>query len=187
MSLIGKKINEFKVQAFFDGDFIEVTEKDLQDKWSILFFYPADFSFVCPTELEDLANKYEEFKKIGAEVYSVSTDTHFCHKAWHESSESISKIDYPMIGDPTHVLTKDLESLIEETGLAERSTFIINPKGEVSAYEVSAGNVGRNAGELLRKVQALQFVWENGDNVCPANWLPGGETLKPSADLVGKI
>ena len=187
MSLIGKKVGEFNAKAYHNEEFIDVSEKDLQGRWSVLFFYPADFSFVCPTELEDLADNYEEFKKLDCEIYSVSTDSHFVHKAWHDDSERIGKIQYPMIADPTHVLTRDLDALIEADGLAERATFIINPEGEVVAYEVSAGAVGRSADELLRKVKALQFVRENGDEVCPAKWQPGAETLKPSLDLVGKL
>ena len=176
MSLNGKKISEFKLQAYQNEDFIEVTDKDLLGKWSVLFFYPADFTFVCPTELEDLENKY-----------SVSCDTHFVHKAWHESSDRIGKVEYPMIGDPTGKLAKDLDVYIEDAGQAERGTFVINPDGEVVLYEVSAGNIGRNADELLRKVEAAQFVYEHGDEVCPAKWHPGEETLKPSFDLVGKL
>lgn len=187
MSLIGKKIEEFNAKAYLNEEFIDVSEKDLTGAWPVLFFYPADFTFVCPTELEDLANIYDEFKAIDTEIYSVSTESHFTHKAWHDHSEKISKIKYPMIADPTHKLTRSLESLIEEDGMAERSTFILNPDGQVAAYEVSAGNVGRNAKELLRKVKALQFVRENGDEVCPANWQPGEKTLKPSLDLVGKL
>lgn len=187
MSLIGKKLNEFKVQVYHNDAFSELTEQDLLGKWSVLFFYPADFSFVCPTELEDLADLYTDFQDVDCEIYSVSTDTHFVHKAWHDTSERIGKIDYPMIADPTATITRDLDSLIEETGLAERSTFILNPEGEVVAYEVSAGNVGRNATELLRKVKALQFVAEHNDEVCPANWEPGAATLSPSLDLVGKL
>ena len=152
-----------------------------------IFFYPADFTFVCPTELEDLANKYEEFRNVGCEVYSVSTDTHFVHKAWHDASERIKKINYPMLADPTHAISKDFEVLIESDGLAERGTFIINPEGKIVGYEVTAGNVGRNAEELFRKVQACQFVHAHGDQVCPANWKPGAETLKPSLDLVGQL
>lgn len=187
MSLINKEVNDFKVTAFKDNKFIDVERKDLEGKWSIFFFYPADFTFVCPTELFDLQEKYEEFKKCGCEVYSVSTDTHFTHMAWHESSERIKKVEYPMIGDPTHVLSKDFEVLIEESGMCERGTFIVDPDLKIVSYEVSAGNVGRNAEELLRKLQACQFVREHGDEVCPAKWRPGDDTLKPGVDLVGKL
>ena len=187
MSLIGKKIEEFDVPAYYDGDIIRVSNKDLEGKWSVFFFYPGDFTFVCPTELEDLALSYDKFKSIDCEIYSVSTDTHFVHKAWHDHSERISKLEYPMLADPTHVLSKDFEVLIEESGLAERGTFIVNPEGKIVAYEVNAGNVGRNAEELLRKLQACQFVYEHGDEVCPAKWQPGAKTLKPSLDLVGQL
>ncbi len=187
MSLINKEINDFKVQAFHNGSFKEVTKADLLGKWNILFFYPADFTFVCPTELEDLADKYPEFAKANCEVYSVSCDTHFVHKAWHDASDRIKKIQYPMLADPTHALSKDLEVYIEESGVSERGTFIINPEGKIVAYEVNAGNVGRNADELFRKLQACQFVFEHGDEVCPAKWQPGADTLKPSLDLVGQL
>lgn len=187
MSLIGKEVSEFKVQAFVNGEFREVTKQDVLGKWAIFFFYPADFTFVCPTELEDLAAKYDEFKSMGCEVYSVSCDTHFVHKAWHDASDTIKKIKYPMLGDPTGALARDFDVMIEESGLAERGTFVIDPEGKIAAYEVNAGNVGRNADELLRKVQALQFVAEHGDEVCPAKWKPGAKTLKPSLELVGLI
>ena len=187
MSLIGKQINEFKVQSYVNGEFKEVSKQDVLGKWSVFFFYPADFTFVCPTELEDLANKYEEFKKIGCEIYSVSCDTHFVHKAWHDASETIKKIQYTMLADPTAALAKDFDVYIEADGVAERGTFIVNPEGNIVAYEVSGGNVGRNADELLRRVQASQFVYEHGDEVCPAKWKPGEKTLKPSLDLVGMI
>lgn len=187
MSLINKEVNDFTVQAFVNNSFQAVSKADILGKWSVFFFYPADFTFVCPTELEDLANKYAEFQAIGCEIYSVSTDTHFVHKAWHDASERIKKIQYPMLADPTHALSKDFEVLIEENGLAERGTFVVNPESKIVAYEVNAGNVGRNADELLRKVQALQFVAAHGDEVCPAKWQPGAETLKPSLDLVGQL
>ena len=187
MSLINKEIADFTVQAYHEGDFKTVTKADTLGKWSVFFFYPADFTFVCPTELEDLAEKYPEFQAAGCEVYSVSTDTHFVHKAWHDASDRIKKINYFMLADPTHALAKDFEVLIEADGLAERGTFVVNPEGKIAAYEVSAGNVGRNADELFRKVQALQFVAEHGDEVCPAKWQPGAETLKPSLDLVGML
>ena len=187
MSMINKEVNEFKVQSYQNGEFREVSKADILGKWSVFFFYPADFTFVCPTELEDLANKYEEFKAAGCEIYSVSTDTHFVHKAWHDASERIKKIQYVMLADPTHALSRDFEVLIEEDGLAERGSFIVNPEGKIVSYEVSAGNVGRNADELFRKLQACQFVAEHGDQVCLAKWTPGAETLKPSLDLVGQL
>ena len=187
MSMINKEIANFKVQAYHNNEFKTVTKDDVLGKWSVFFFYPADFTFICPTELEDLANKYEEFKAIGVEIYSVSTDSHFVHKAWHDASDRIKKINYPMLADPTHAISKDFDVLIEDAGQAERGTFIVNPEGKIVGYEVSAGNVGRNADELFRKVQACQFVHEHGDEVCPAKWQPGAETLKPSLDLVGML
>lgn len=187
MSLINKKVSDFTVQAYHNGEFKEVTLESMKGHWSVVVFYPADFTFVCPTELEDLANKYNEFKNINCEIYSVSCDTHFVHKAWHDTSKTIKKIQYPMLADPTATLAKDFDVYIEADGLAERGTFIINPEGKIVAYEVIAGNVGRNADELLRRVQASQFVYEHGDEVCPAKWKPGEKTLKPSLDLVGMI
>lgn len=187
MSLVGKKIQEFKVQAYHEGQFKEVTNSSLEGHWSVFFFYPADFTFVCPTELGDLADNYEAFKGIGCEVYSVSTDTHFVHKAWADTSETIGKIKYPMLADPTGALARQLEVLIEEEGLALRGTFIVNPEGIIKAYEVHDLGIGRDADELLRKVQAAQFVAAHGDQVCPAKWKPGSETLSPSLDLVGKL
>ena len=143
MSLIGKEIQDFKTQAFIKDEFKEITKQDLLGKWNVFFFYPADFTFVCPTELEDLANKYNEFKNINCEIYSVSCDTHFVHKAWHDTSKRIQKIQYPMLADPTATLAKDFDVYIEADGLAERGTFIVNPEGKIVAYEVIAGNVGQ--------------------------------------------
>lgn len=187
MSLIGKEISDFTVQAFVNGNFKAMSKQDIMGKWSVFFFYPADFTFVCPTELEDLANMYDEFQKINCEILGVSCDTHFVHKAWHDKSETIQKIQYPMLGDPAAVLAKDFEVYIEAEGIDERGTFIVNPEGKIQSYEVVAGNIGRNAAELLRRVQALQFVAEHGDEVCPAKWKPGEKTLKPSLELVGSI
>ena len=186
MSLIGKKINEFKATAYQNGEFINVTSDSLRGKWSVVVFYPADFSFVCPTELEDLAEHYEKFKAEGCEVYSVSTDTHFVHKAWHDTSERIKKIQFPMVADPTGKISREFEVLVEEEGLALRGSFVINPEGVIVAYEVHDMGIGREASELLRKLQAAKFVAEHGE-VCPAKWQPGKETLKPSIDLVGKL
>lgn len=184
---INQKLPAFKSQAFVDGQFKEITEKDLLGKWSVLFFYPADFTFVCPTELGDMADKYEELKKMGVEVYSVSTDTHFTHKAWHDTSDTIKKIKYPMLADPTGNLTKALGVYIEEEGLALRGTFLFNPEGLLKVVEVHDNGIGRNAEELLRKIQAAQFIAKHPGEVCPAKWKPGSETLKPGLDLVGKI
>ena len=187
MSQIGKQIGEFSVQAYQNGEFKQVTREDVLGHWSLFFFYPADFTFVCPTELEELQENYEGFKAEGCEVYSVSCDTHFVHKAWHDESERIGKVTYPMLADPAHVLARDFEVLIEEGGLAERGAFIVDPEGKIQVYEVTAGGIGRNAAELLRLVQAAKFVAEHGDQVCPAKWTPGAETLKPSLDLVGAL
>lgn len=186
MSLIGKKINEFKATAYQNGEFINVTSDSLRGKWSVVVFYPADFTFVCPTELEDLAEHYEKFKAEGCEVYSISTDTHFVHKAWHDTSERIKKIQFPMVADPTGKISREFEVLVEEEGLALRGSFVINPEGVIVAYEVHDMGIGREASELLRKLQAAKFVAEHGE-VCPAKWQPGKETLKPSIDLVGKL
>ncbi|MFR1709686.1 MAG: alkyl hydroperoxide reductase subunit C [Clostridium sp.] len=187
MSLINKKVSDFKVQAYQNGEFKEVTLDSVKGHWSVFVFYPADFSFVCPTELGELADNYAKFQEIGCEVYSVSEDTHFVHKAWADASETIAKIKYPMLGDPTGKLARDFEVLIEEEGLALRGSFVVNPEGEIKAYEIHDLGIGRNSEELLRKVQAAQFVAEHGDQVCPAKWKPGEETIAPSLDLVGKL
>ena len=187
MSLINKEVSPFKAQAYHKNDFVEITNEDLKGKWSVFVFYPADFTFVCPTELGDLADAYDEFQKIGCEVYSVSTDSHFVHKAWHDASDTIKKITYPMIADPTGKIAEDFGVLVHDTWQALRGSFVINPEGKIVAYEVNDMGIGRDAQELLRRVQAAQFVAEHGDQVCPAKWKPGAETLKPSFDLIGKI
>lgn len=187
MSLINSEVKPFNATAFHNGEFVEVSDADMKGKWSVVFFYPADFTFICPTELGDLADNYAEFKKLGVEVYSVSTDTHFTHKAWHDASETIKKIEYPMVGDPTGVISRNFDVMIEEAGLAERGTFVIDPDGKIQVVEITAGNIGRDADELLRKVKAAQYVAKNPNEVCPAKWKEGEETLAPSLDLVGKI
>ncbi len=187
MSLINTQIKPFKANAFHNGKFVEVSHETLTGKWSVFVFYPADFTFVCPTELEDLAEHYAEFQKLGVEVYSVSTDTHFAHKAWHDTSDAIKKVTYPMIGDPTGALTRNFEVMIEEEGLALRGTFVINPDGQIKVMEVHDNGIGRDASELLRKVKAAQYVASHPGEVCPAKWEEGAATLKPSLDLVGKI
>lgn len=187
MSLINTTIKPFKATAFHDGKFVDITEATLKGKWSVFVFYPADFTFVCPTELEDLANNYAEFKKLGVEIYGVSTDTHFAHKAWHDTSDAIKKVQYPLVGDPTTTLARNFEVLIEEEGLALRGTFVINPEGQIKVLEIHDNGIGRDASELLRKVKAAQYVASHPGEVCPAKWTEGAETLKPSLDLVGKI
>lgn len=187
MSLLNTEVKPFKATAYHNGEFIDVTEESLKGKWNIFFFYPADFTFVCPTELGDLQDNYEEFKQLGVEIYGVSTDTHFTHKAWHDSSETIGKLTYPMLADPTHVVSRNFDVLIEEEGIADRGTFVVDPDGKIQIVELNAGNIGRNAEELLRKVKAAQYVRKNPNEVCPAKWKEGEETLAPSLDLVGKI
>ncbi len=186
-NLIGKELIDFEVQAYHEGDFKTVTQEDVLGKWGVFFFYPADFTFVCPTELADVADNYEEFKKIGCEIYSVSEDTHFVHKAWADTTDTIKGLPYPMLGDPAGVLAKFFGVLVKEEGQALRGTFVVDPDGVIKVYEIHDMGIGRNAEELLRKVQAAQFVREHGDQVCPAKWKPGEDTLTPSLDLVGKL
>lgn len=187
MSLINTSIKPFKATAYHNGKFVEVSDATLKGKWSVVVFYPADFTFVCPTELEDLADNYAEFKKLGVEIYGVSTDTHFAHKAWHDTSDAIKKVQYPLVGDPTAMLSRNFEVLIEEEGLALRGTFVINPEGQIKLYEIHDNGIGRDARELLRKVKAAQYVASHPGEVCPAKWQEGEKTLKPSLELVGKI
>lgn len=187
MSLINTHIKPFQATAYQTGEFVPVNQDTLKGKWSVLFFYPADFTFVCPTELGDLADHYAEFQKIGVEIYGVSTDTHFTHKAWHDTSETIRKVQYPLIGDPTQTLARNFDVLIEEAGLALRGTFVIDPEGKIKLIEVNDNGIGRDAKELLRKVRAAQYVAAHPGEVCPAKWTPGAATLAPSLDLVGKI
>ncbi len=187
MSLINTQVLPFKATAYRDGEFIEVTDASLKGKWSVVFFYPADFTFVCPTELGDLADNYAEFQKLDVEIYGVSTDTHFTHKAWHDTSDTIKKIQYPLVGDPTGAITRNFGVMIEEAGLADRGTFVIDPEGKIQIVEINAGGIGRDASELLRKVKAAQYVAAHPGEVCPAKWNEGEKTLKPSLDLVGKI
>jgi NADH-dependent peroxiredoxin subunit C len=186
-SMINHQLPEFKAQVYHQNEFRTLTHKDLEDKWVVFFFYPADFTFVCPTELVDMAEKYDELQKMGVEVLSVSTDTHFTHKAWHDSSESIKKINYPMLADPTGALSRAFGVYIEDEGMAQRGTFLIDPDGRIKLVEINDGGIGRNADELLRKIQAAQFVRNHPNEVCPAKWKPGAQTLRPGLDLVGKI
>ncbi len=186
-SLINTEVKPFKVTAFHNGKFIDVTEANLKGKWSVVIFMPAAFTFNCPTEVEDAADHYAEFQKVGAEVYIVTTDTHFSHKVWHETSPAVSKAKFPLLGDPTHQLTRAFEVHIEQEGLALRGTFIINPKGEIKTMEVHDNAIARDVKETLRKLKAAQYVANNPGQVCPAKWQEGAKTISPSLDLVGKI
>jgi NADH-dependent peroxiredoxin subunit C len=184
---ISTEIKPFTTTAFRNGEFVEVSSEDLRGKWGIFFFYPADFTFVCPTELGDLADFYPQLQEMGVEVYSVSTDTHFTHKAWHDASETIGKIQYFMLGDPNGVITNNFGVMREGQGLADRATFLVDPDGVIQYVEVTPEGVGRSAEELLRKVKAAQYVRAHPGEVCPAKWEEGEDTLAPSLDLVGKI
>ena len=187
MSLINTEIKPFTTQAFKEGKFVTVSDADVKGKWAVFFFYPADFTFVCPTELEDMADLYPEFQKLGVEIYAVSTDTHFSHKAWHDTSPAIGKIKYTMLGDPSGVVTNNFGVMREGQGLADRGTFLVDPQGVIQFMEITAEGIGRNAAELVRKVKAAQYVASHPGEVCPAKWNEGSATLKPSIDLVGKI
>ncbi|PJE81911.1 peroxiredoxin [Candidatus Pacearchaeota archaeon CG10_big_fil_rev_8_21_14_0_10_32_42] len=187
MLSINNPAPNFEAEAFYNGYIKKISLKEFKGKWVIVFFYPADFTFVCPTELGEMAEQYEKFKELGAEVISVSTDTPFVHKAWHDSSETIKKIKFPMVADPNHEISYKYQVLIPEEGVALRGTFLIDPDGILKAYEVHDNSIGRSAEELLRKLEAAKFVRENDGEVCPANWKPGSKTLTPGLDLVGKI
>ena len=187
MTNINEKSPDFTEDAFINNEIKKISLSDYKGKWVILFFYPADFTFVCPTELGELADNYEKIKKLGAEVISISTDTAFVHKAWHDNSETIKKIKFPMLADPSRRVCKSYWTLIENEGLSLRATFIIDPDGIIKAFEFHDNSIGRSIDELIRKLQAAKFVTENKGQVCPMNWKPGSKTLKPGLDLVGKI
>jgi peroxiredoxin (alkyl hydroperoxide reductase subunit C) len=187
MSIINSTVKPFKANAFHNGKFITVTDESLKGKWSVIVFMPAAFTFNCPTEVEDAANNYAEFQKAGAEVYIVTTDTHFSHKVWHETSPAVGKAQFPLVGDPTHQLTRAFDVHIDEEGLALRGTFIINPEGQIKTAEIHDNAIARDMSETLRKLKAAQFVASHPGQVCPAKWKEGAEALTPSLDLVGKI
>ena len=187
MVKIGQTVPALEGKAFHQEEEKKIRLADYRGKWLVLLFYPADFTFICPTELEEAANQYEEFKKLNAEIVSVSTDTVFVHKAWHDRSPAIKKITYPMLADPTGEICKAFGTYIDEEGLSLRATFIIDPDGVVKYYEIHDNSIGRNIKEIIRKLQAAKFVRENKGQVCPASWEPGKKTLKPCMDLVGKI
>lgn len=188
MGIIGSQLKPFTATAFKAGEnFYEVTEADVAGKWAVFFFYPADFTFVCPTELEDLGEHYAMLQKLGVEVFAVSTDTHFSHKAWHDTSDKIGKLTFPFLGDQNHVLSTHFGVLREGQGLADRATFVVDPDGVIQLVEITSEGVGRNANELVRKIRAAQYVRANPGQVCPAAWEEGEDTLAPSLDLVGKL
>ena len=187
MSLINTQVPAFKTQAFHNGKFVEVSNETMKGKWAVLIFMPAAFTFNCPTEVEDAAQNYAEFQKANAEVFIVTTDTHFSHKVWHETSPAVGQAQFPLVGDPTHQLTRAFGVHIEEEGLALRGTFIINPEGVIKTLEVHDNAIARDVKETLRKLKAAQFVAANPGQVCPAKWNEGAKTLTPSLDLVGKI
>lgn len=187
MVKIGERAPDFEFQIFQNEEIRKTKLSEYRGKWVVLLFYPADFTFICPTELEEAALAYEEFKKLGAEVLSVSTDTVFVHKAWHDVSPAIQKIKYPMVADPTGKLCREFGTYLEEDGLSLRGTFIIDPDGLLKALEIHDNSIGRSAKEILRKLQAAKFVREHKGEVCPASWEPGKKTLKPGLELVGKI
>jgi len=184
---VGDTIENFKFNYYQDGKLKKGQISDYKGKWLILFFYPADFTFICPTELEEMAEYYEKFQAEDAEVLSVSTDTEFSHLAWHQSSPAIGKIKFPMVADPTGEISMSMGTYIADEGLSLRGTFIINPEGEIKSVEINDNSIGRSASELLRKLQAAKFVSEHDGQVCPASWKPGDDTLTPGEDLVGKI
>ncbi len=187
MISIGEEIPDITFESYHNDEVKKMNLSDFRGKWLILFYYPADFTFICPTELREMAELYPKFKEEGAEIISVSTDTAFVHKAWHDNSEAIKQITFPMAADPTGQLCRTFGTYIEDEGLSLRGSFVIDPDGILKAFEIHDNSIGRSADELLRKIQAAKFVREHGGEVCPANWKPGGETLKPGLDLVGKI
>jgi peroxiredoxin len=187
LSIVNTQVQPFKAQAFKQGKFVEVSEQSLKGKWSVFVFMPAAFTFNCPTEVEDAAENYEAFRKLGAEIYIVTTDTHFSHKVWHETSPAVGKAQFPLVGDPTHRLTRMFGVHIEEEGLALRGTFIVNPEGVIKTAEIHDNAIARDMKETLRKLKAAQYVAKNPGQVCPAKWDEGKKTIAPSLDLVGRI
>jgi peroxiredoxin (alkyl hydroperoxide reductase subunit C) len=187
MIKINSEAPDFKANAFHEGEIKEVSLSNYKGKWVVLFFYPADFTFICPTELGDLADKYQALKDLDVEVLSVSSDTAFVHKAWHDKSETIKKITFPMVADPTLKICRDYDTCIEEEGLSTRATFIVDPDGIIKAFEMHDNSIGRSTDELMRKIEAAQYTRTHGGEVCPVNWTKGKDTLTPGLDLVGEI
>ncbi|MCM1029125.1 MAG: alkyl hydroperoxide reductase subunit C [Pseudoflavonifractor sp.] len=186
-TIINTSVPDFSVEAYVDGQFKNISLKDTLGKWAVYFFYPADFTFVCPTELEDMADAYKKLQGLGVEVYAISTDSQFSHKAWHDSSPAISKVKFPMLADKTGYLSEAFGVLDPVAFMAYRGTFVANPEGVIKIAEINDNGIGRSADDLTRRIEAAQFVAEHGDQVCPARWRPGDKTLTPGIDLVGKI
>ncbi len=192
---IGASVPDYEFEAYHEKEVHTMKLSDFRDKWLVLFFYPADFTFVCPTELEEMAKLYPKFKDINTEIVSFSTDTVFVHKAWHDTSEGIGAIEYPMGADPSGKISYAFGTLVEggelslteDEGLSLRGTFIIDPKGILRSIEINDNSVGRSGREALRKLQATQYVASHDGKVCPASWQPGDDDLTPGLDLVGKL
>lgn len=188
MLLIGQTIPEGTYQTYHHNEIQLMTLRSYQGRWLVLVFYPGDFTFICPTEWEDLGMLYCEFQKLNAEVLGISTDSVYVHKAWRDTSPAVKDLAFPLVADPSGRLAQRLGVYLAQEGVALRGTFIFDPDGKLCAYEVPNKSIGRNMEELLRKLQAAVFVRENGGSeVCPAGWKPGEKTLKPGLDLVGKI
>lgn len=185
--LIGSKLPDMELPVFYQGKILSIRLSDYLGKWLVLFFYPADFTFVCPTELQELAGLYEEFQKIDTEIISISTDTAFSHKTWHEMTPAIRTVTFPMAADTAGTLSKYLGIYIGSEGLSLRGTFILNPDGEIKSMEVNDNSIGRNSKELLRKLQAAQYVATHKDEVCPASWQPGTQAIITNKNLAEQI
>jgi len=185
--LIGRVAPDFSEYALVEDEFRKISLSESRGKWVVLFFYPADFSFVCPTELSELADNYERIKGMGGEVISVSTDTKYAHKAWHDSSETIRKIRFPMLADPAKRVSSSYNVLLEEDGLCCRATFLIDPEGRIRTIEYHDNNIGRSTEELIRKLEAAKYVSEHDGEACPMNWKAGQKGMRKGIEMVGKI
>lgn len=176
---INDRIPDLEADAYYHNGTTRIKFGDYRGKWMVFIFYPADFTFVCPTELEEMASLYKNFTDLGAEVFSVSRDTVYVHKAWHDSDPRIKRIQFPMISDTTGNLCRTFGTYNESDGLSQRASFIFDPDGYLKVMEIHDNSFGRNTKELLRKLEAAKFVRENKGKVCPASWQPGEETIRP--------
>lgn len=187
MVQIGQAAPSFEGEAFWNNEIKKFRLSDVRGKFVVLLFYPGDFTFICPTELEEAAAHYTEFQKHNAEIVSISTDSVWVHKAWHDQSPAIKKVDFAMLADPTGQICRAYETYLDNVGVSLRGTFIIDPDGILRVKDIHDNSVGRSTAEILRRLQAIKFVREHPGNVCPANWKPGEKTLQPGLNLVGKI